>query len=105
MCYDTRTVATLTTTASGNVAYAVNGVSSYSYDFPFAGCSYSRSQPVHLHWLQKDGDQHVLGERLTDTISFSCGAGFGQTCTSSLELHEANGEVQFQRPDFVCVTV
>jgi hypothetical protein len=104
MCYDVKTVANLTTTPSGNTAYILNGTSSYSYDFGFAGCTYSRSQPVHVKVLEKDGEGHVRGERLEDTISFNCGPGFAQTCTGTLQLHEVDGEVQFQRVDFVCTT-
>lgn len=93
-----------TTTPSGNVSYMWNGTSTTSYSFAFSSCSYSRSEPLHRHWLQKDDETQSRSEHFAQTVSFDCGGGFTQTCTTSYELHSANGAVQFQRGEFVCTT-
>jgi hypothetical protein len=101
MCYAIDTVTNTTITPSGNFSYVTNGTSMTSYDFAFAGCTYSRTDPLHLHQLVKDGDTHSESGIVEQTIAFDCGA-FAQSCTSTLQYHYVDGETQFQRPDFVC---
>jgi hypothetical protein len=101
MCFDIHTVTNMTTTPSGDVSYVTNGTSTTSFDFAFAGCTYSKSEPVHLHQLVKNGETHSESGSIGQTIAFDCGA-FEQTCTSTLQYHYVDGETQFQRPEFIC---
>ena len=75
-----------------------------SATFPLFGCTHTITEPIHVAWLQKDGELHVQSERIAQTTSFACVGSIAQTCTSSLELHYANGAVQFQRPEWECTT-
>ena len=101
-CWDIKTVTNATTTPSGALSYVTNGTNDYSVSLPWAGCTTTKSEPVHLHWLTRDGEVQSHSERLEQTTSFSCAGSSTHTCTSSFELHMANGDVQFQRPEFVC---
>ena len=101
MCYDIHTVTNMATTPSGDVSYVTNGISTTTLDFAFAGCTYTKSEPVHLHVLVKDGETHSESGSIGQTTAFDCGA-FAQSCTSTLTYHYVDGETQFQRPDFIC---
>ncbi len=100
-CYEVRTVTNVTETPSGNRSYVTNGVTGLTYANPFNGCSMSQSQPVHVHWLQKDGDLQSYSERRSATNEIHCGS-ISQTCVMTFELHYANGDVQLDRQEVVC---
>jgi hypothetical protein len=101
-CWDIHTVTKMTTTSSGNVSYVTNGTVDYGISFAFSDCTYSKTTPVHEHWLTKNGELQSQSERLIDTTTFTCASGYSYSCTSRFDLHLANGAVQFQRPEFVC---
>jgi hypothetical protein len=103
VCIDTRLVTKETTTQSGVRSYVTNGVVTRTLTFPFSECIYVQSRPVHLHWLERDGDLQQRTEHLVTTTAFECGA-FAQTCTTTIDLHLANGEVRATRFAFVCRT-
>jgi hypothetical protein len=100
-CADVHLVTNATSTPSGGTTYLVNGTSTFTQTTRF-GCSYERSEPLHLAIVQRDGETQVDHERLIQTISFDCGGTWGQTCTQTIELHFANGEARVGRYDFVC---
>ena len=101
-CWDVKTVTNMTTTPSGNVSFVTNGTTDYTVSIPLLGCTSTKSEPVHLHWLRKNGDPQTHSQRLAQTNSFTCASGYSSSCTSTFELHETSGDVQFQRFDFVC---
>jgi hypothetical protein len=103
-CWDLKAVTKTTTTPSGNVSHITNGTNDYTVSLPLSGCTSTKSEPVHIHWLTQDGEPQSHSERLSQTTSFSCTDGYSYSCTSSFELHLANGEVQFQRPEFTCTS-
>jgi len=103
-CWSVDTVTKMTTTSSGNVSYVLNGTNENTVTFPWLPCTHRETDELHVHWLRKNGEEQSHSERLAFTTHFDCGMpGTGQTCISTFELHEANGQVQFQRPDFVCI--
>jgi hypothetical protein len=101
-CWDVKTTTNVTSTPSGNVSFVTNGTSDYTVSIPLLGCTSSKSEPVHLHWLRKADETQSHSERLKQTNSFTCASGDSYSCTSTFELHETSGDVQFQRSDFVC---
>ena len=102
VCSDVHTVTNMTTTPSGNVSYVTNGTSTTQMTFAFgSGCTYTKSEPVHVHWLRKNGELQSESTRLVQATSYSCG-GFVLDCTQTIQLHEANGAVQFGRYELVC---
>jgi hypothetical protein len=103
ICYDIHTVTNTTTTPSGNVSYVTNGAVTANHTFPFSTCTYSRTEPLHLHHLVKDGDVHSESWRLDVTTDYQCGT-FGQSCTTEMSYHYANGATQFGRYETVCET-
>ena len=85
-----------------HVSYVTNGGVDSSVTFPTLGCTSTKSEPIHLHWLQRDGETQSHSERIGLTTSFACASGYAYSCTSSFELHYTSGDVQFQRFDFTC---
>ena len=59
-------------------------------------------QRPHIRWLTKDGEEQSHSERLEQTTTFGCAGIVTYSCTSTYELHLANGDVQFQRGTFEC---
>ena len=103
-CWNVKTVTKTTSTPSGNVSFVTNGSVDYVVSIPLLGCTSTKSEPIHLHWLERDGELQSASERLVQTTSFVCDDGYAYSCISTFALHMANGEVQFQRPEFTCTT-
>jgi hypothetical protein len=101
-CWDVKTITKVTTTPSGNVSYVTNGTIDNTISLPFSGCTHTKLESMHLHWLKKAGVEQSHSQRLEQTTAFVCSSGSAYSCTSTFELHMANGEVQFQRPEFDC---
>ena len=99
VCTNVTTVTNTTVTPNGDISYVTNGTLTATMTFPW-GCTYTRTEPVHLHHLVRDGDIQSLSEKLVQTISFTCG--IPQTCTQTIESHYANGADQFGLYEFVC---
>ena len=100
-CQDVWTATNETTTPSGNVSYVTNGTYGYSLSFPGTPCARSDSSAIHFHSLAKVDETHVETERFTGALTITCGA-LVRTCTTTYDLHIANGETQIEHGDFVC---
>lgn len=70
-------------------------------DFTLAGCHDSVSSRGNQHYLMKDGEIHEISSRSRAEFSNNC-YGNNYDCHYDYHLHEANGEVQFFRPEFEC---
>jgi len=98
VCIDEHNVQNSTETPSGNFSYSGNGKVGAEGDFE--GCNVSSSAKFNYHYLFKDGELHEVGTHQTGEY-FDC-SGTSQHCTFSYDLHYANGQVQFSRPDSNC---
>ena len=102
-CSDEKYVENSTETPSGNFSYHVNGkfAAKTTGEGNLQGCNGSGSNKDNYHQLFKDGELHVQGTHATGESSYEC-FGTRYDCTSSFDLHYANGELQFNRSKFNC---
>ncbi len=102
-CIDAKYVQNETQTPSGNVSYHANGelARTFTGEGPFQECNTSSSDKFNYHFLAKDGELHEVGSHQTAEFSGDC-FGTQYDCTLSYDLHYANGQLQFYRPDFNC---
>ena len=101
LCTDVKTVTKLVITPSGNLSFVSNGSTTFTSVWDAVGCTHSISDSFHQHWLANEDDDKTQSDRLTQTVSYQCGTS-DLTCVSTLDVHFANGEVQFERDHLVC---
>jgi hypothetical protein len=83
-------------TPSGNEIYDMQGTSCGTItgpDFYSATCNEFKSRVMY-----KRGEIHESAFHQKEFVTFN-----GQTCTTTVHAHEANGEVQFERTTLDCV--
>lgn len=84
-----------TTTPSGNTSLV--GKSTYNLSVTDGASTFSESLSSNGHFLDTpDGTQEASG-RISDSFNFN-----GQMCSYTDAYHYANGNIQFDRPDFSC---
>ncbi len=103
-CVDAMYVQNTTETPSGNFSYHANGEVAFKFtgDGIFRFCNSSSSQKFKYQGLYKDGELHELGNHVTLELSRDCFGNQVVDCTFSYDVHYANGQLQFYRPDFNC---
>lgn len=87
-----------TSTPSGNTNIQANGKYDLTVTFT-SGYSYSYSGSFHEHFLYKQGQPQEFSLHNSDTYTTSL---YG-TCTTSWDLHYANGKYQFDNITEVCI--
>lgn len=99
ICYDLHVEGNQTTAASGNVSLEQNGFVNQSLIDPSGNTVASATQDVHYHtlWMAKTATLQEGGAH----YSFSSTSG-GTTCTSSFDIHIANGSVQYDNFSSAC---
>ena len=56
----------------------------------------------NFHALFMNGDVHELGSNVRDLYVLDFGGGFVVTCHQVQQFHEVDGDIQYNRSEFVC---
>ena len=77
--------------------YVVNGKGTTHYSSITPTLSIEETVEYNVNWLVKDNEDHVLTIRRAEVNVAN-----GQSCTTDIDYHFANGRIQFTRVERVC---